>query len=282
MSNAEFKRGRLSHAEMTYIRENLKTLGIDEVSRKINRSIDVIDNFARQEGISYERDISEDKAFQKAEQVALSRELKNSPEWDALKEEFTENELDFFQHRYGKMMSQFKDDVLASEETQIFHLLKFEILMQRNMKGAKRAAQDIRRMEKEISKLVVEYEGQDMPKEVRDVFLAIETQLLSARSAQASKSSEYVKLQEKHSAILKELKATRDQRISRIEDSAKDILGLLKEMQDTKFRNQEGRQQALVNLAVEKEHKRLSEYHQYEDKGLDRPILSAETISDED
>jgi hypothetical protein len=137
-------------------------------------------------------------------------------------------------------------------------------------------------MEKELTKIFQEYEDQDMPDDAKTLVVSMENQLLAARSAQNSKSTEFVKLQEKHSALLKELKATRDQRISRIEDSSKDILGLLKKMQDAKFRAAEGRQQALVNLAVKKEYERLGSYHTYEDGGIDRPILSSETITSED
>ncbi len=272
------KRGRLSHEEMNYIRENVKALGPTEVATKLNRSQSLVEDFARSEGIIYQDDLNDDRAVI---QAALNKELRESPEWEALKQEFTEGELDYFGHRFGKLMSQFKEDVLPTEETQIFQLIKFEILMQRNLKGAKRASGDIRRMENELTKIFNEYEGKDMSDETRTLVLNIENQLLSARSAQNSKSTEFVKLQEKHSSLLKELKATRDQRISKIENSSKDILGLLKAMQDQKFRAAEGRQQALVNLAVEREGERLSEFHQFEDGVVDRPILSADTVGED-
>lgn len=273
------KRGRLSHEEMNYIRENVKELGAFEVGKKLNRSQNLVEDFAKSEGIIFEDESTDDI---QVIQAALNKELRNSLEWEALKQEFTEQECDYFGHRFGKLMAQFKEDVLATEETQIFQLIKFEILMQRNLKGAKRAAGDIRRMENELTKIFAEYENIDMPDNTRNLVLNIENQLLSARSAQNSKSTEFVKLQEKHSALLKELKATRDQRISKIENSSKDILGLLKAMQDGKFRASEGRQQALVNLAVDKESKRLGEYHQYEDGVVDRPILTCDTVGEQD
>lgn len=277
----KYKMGRMSHAEQTWIRENVRTIGIDEVSRKLNRSVETIDNFCRSEGIVYEDDPGDKKSAIKAEEAALAKELKKTPEWEALKEEFTDKELEYFQHRYGKMMAQFQEDVLSSEETQIFHQIKFEILMQRNLKGCKRAQIDIRRLEKEMSQMIIKYENEDMPKDARDLLMALENQLLSLRSAMNSKSTEYVKLQEKHSAILKELKATRDQRITKFQDSDKNIMSLLKEMQTAKFRNEEGRQQALVNLAVKKEEERLTGYHTYEDGTVDQPILSSETLKDD-
>lgn len=273
------KRGRMGHDEMNYIRENVKAHGPAVVAKKLNRSKELVEEFAKKEGIIYEEELNDDKAVI---QAGLNKELRDSPEWEALKQEFTDPELDYFAHRFGKLMAQFKDDILATEETQIFQLIKFELLMQRNLKGAKRATSDIRRMETELSKIFTEHEDMDMTDNTKTMVLNIENQLLSARSAQNSKSTEFVKLQEKHSALLKELKATRDQRISKIENSSKDILGLLKAMQESKFRAAEGRQQALVTLAVNKETERLGEYHTYEDGVLDRPILSADTLGEDD
>lgn len=272
------KRGRMGHDEMKYIRENIKDHGAEAVAKKLNRTTELIAAFAKSEGIAFDEDLKDDISIAQAE---INKELRKSPEWEALKQEFTTDEVDYFAYRFSKLIPQFKDNLLATEETQIFQLLKFEILMQRNMKGAKRASEDIRRMENELAKLYSKYENEDMPDSQRDYAMNIETQLLASRSAQNSKSTEFVKLQEKHSSLLKELKATREQRISKIENSAKDILSLLKDMQNNKFRAAEGRQQALVNLAVEKETRRLGEYHTYEDGGVDRPILSSDTIGDD-
>jgi hypothetical protein len=274
-TSLENKRGRLSHEEMDYIRKNVKLMGSEEVAKKLGRTKNIVENFARSEGIPYNDELLDDA---EVAQAAISKELKESIEWEALRQEFTEQEMEYFGHRYAKLMLQFKEgEVLPTEETQIFQLIKFEILMQRNLKGAKRATTDIRRMENELTKLFSENENEEMSEEVRNLALNIENQLLAARSAQNSKSAEFVKLQEKHSSLLKELKATRDQRISRVESSSKNILALIKNMQQKKFRLQEGRQQALVNLAVEKEKNRLSEYHNYGDNTVDRPLLTPET-----
>jgi hypothetical protein len=132
----EYKRGRLGHPEMNFIRENIKTLGLNETSKHLNRSPDLVSQFARSEGIVYEEDLEDDSLVV---QASINKDLRKSLDWQALQEEFMETELEFFAYRYSKLMSQFKDDVFPTEETQIFQLIKFEILMQRNLKGAKRA-----------------------------------------------------------------------------------------------------------------------------------------------
>lgn len=276
-----YKRGRLNHEEMDYIRKNIATEGPDVISEKLNRSPDLVEDFAKREGIAYDYEKTDESIVQ----AGLNKNLRESIEWQALTEELTEQELNYFAHRYAKFMSQFtasSESVLATEEAQIFQLIRFEILMQRNLKATKRSETDIRRMEKELTKIFDQYAEDDMPDQVRADLLNIENQILAARAANNSKSSELVKLQDKYAALMKDLKATRDQRITKIENSSKDVIGLLKAMQDRNFRAAEGKQQALVSLALDKEMKRLSEYHTYEDGVLDRPILSADTISEDD
>jgi len=272
------KKGRFSIIEMDYIRANIKEKGAAEVAKELNRTEESIREFAKRECIHFEEFTPglEDEA------KLIAQELKDTPEWEALKEEFNEKELEYFLYKYTKYVRQFKDDVLATEENQIFQAIKFELLMRRNLRAVKRAQSDVRRMENEITRLIAKYEGKDMPDNTRTLITNIENQILAARGAMGSRTTEYVKLQEKHSALFKELKATRDQRVSKSENSAKDIFQLLKNMADPRFREKEGRQQTLVKLAVEKEKQRLGDYHTYDDGSLDRQILSAETIGEDD
>jgi len=270
-----WKGGRLSHEEMNFIRKYVKTHGVDAVSNKLNRSPEVIRKFCNADAIIIEGDSVQ--PIQTVVEASIVKQFKKTPEWDALKEELIEQELDYFEFRFGKLVGQFKNDVLPSEETQIFHLIKLEILMQRNLRGAKKSLSDIRRLEMELTKIYGKYtDGKDMPDTIRNFVLNLENQLLSARSAQQSKSTEYVKLQEKHSAIMKELKATRDQRITKADNAKKDFLTLLKQFQEADYREAEGKQMAMVQLATRKEMKRLTEYHEYIDGTVDKPILNAE------
>lgn len=272
------KRGRLSNLEMDYIRNNLKEKGAEAVAKELNRTVETVKEFAKKEAIVYDEYIP-NASF---EANALANRLKETPEWEVIREEFTEKECKYFLYMYGKYMSQFKDDVLPTEENQIFQAIKFELLMRRNLLTVKKTKQDIRRLEEEIIKLINKYEGQDMPDATRNLINNLENQILSMRTSNGARTNEFVKLGEKHSALFKELKATRDQRVSKAENSAKDIFSLLKQMQDPRFREKEGRQQALVKLATEKEKQRLGEYHTYEDGGLDRQILSPNTVGEED
>lgn len=273
--NQEIKRGRFNLEEMNYIKNNIKELGPEAIAKELKRTESSIREFANREGIIYE----EAKPVEIIKKK-ISKELRESPEWEALKSEFTESELNYFAHRYSKLMAQFNEDVFPTEETQIFQVIKFEILMHRNLKTSKKGASDIKRLELELSKIYSKYENGDMSDTERSRVLELENLLVSLRSAQQSKSNEFIKLQEKHSSLFKDLKATRDQRITKFENSKKDILSLIKNFTSNTWREAEGRQQALVSLAVEKERARLSEYIEYDDGGVDKPILSSETVED--
>lgn len=272
------KRGRMSILEQDYIRHNIREKGPDVVAKELNRNVETIKEFAKSEAIPFDEFIPS----LNHEANVLANRFKETPEWEAIKDEFTDKELKYFLHMYGKYMSQFKDDVLPTEENQIFQAIKLELLMRRNLLTVKKGKQDIRHLEEQIMALTEKYSGQDMPDNARNLILNFQNQIMSLKAANGTRTTEFIKLGEKHSALFKELKATRDQRVSKAENSAKDIFTLLKQMQDPRFREKEGRQQSLVKLAVEKEKKRLGEYHTYEDGSLDRQILSADTIGEDD
>lgn len=274
---SEIKRGRLGLPEQKYIKDNIKKLGAEQVAQTLNRNVETVREFAMRKGIVFDDHIpSLDE-----QQVKIVEEFHDTPEWQALEQEFDSGELDYFSHRYAKLMAQFKEDVLPTEETQVFQLIKFELLMNRSLKAAKKGNIDIKRLEAALTSTYAKYKDDDMPDTEKAYASALENQLLSLRAAQTSKSTEFIKLQEKHSSLMKELKATRDQRISKIESSQTDFLSLLKALQEKEFRESAGKQMELVKRSTAKEIQRLGEYHKYADDGVDRPLLSADTIEDE-
>jgi hypothetical protein len=142
------------------------------------------------------------------------------------------------------------------------------------MAEQKRARQDVERLQSQIDD---EYAKSD---DNRDMALinSLESQLSFARTAIPAFASEYVKLIEKKGAISKDLKATRDQRVKRIEDSKSSWAGFIKALEDESFRERTGDTIELEKLAKDKKAKELGEYHTYIDGKIDRPLLNAETV----
>ncbi len=272
------KRGRLGRDEIEYIDFNSGRLTIEEIAEKLDRTATAVREAMRKHvppersGLNLPKD--------EVAKLTIRKGLRNSLAWKQLHEEFDEDELKFFEERFIALVAQFKDDVLATEETQVFLLIKFEILMSRNLKERRRSRDDVARLEKTQAEFFKKNAGKmDSLSESQRIYsLNLETQLQSAKSAEQSRTSEFVKLEEKHQTLMKDLKGTRDQRISKIESSKQSFIGMLKALQDQDVRDHEGRQMELMKIAAAREARRLGEPHTYLDGNQDQPLLSAESV----
>jgi hypothetical protein len=276
----KLKRGRWSKIELKIITEQAGKIPVEEIAASLSRDVETVKNWIRE---NLAIDVSGDEPVPLTEHE-IRNELKSTPDWEELKEQFVEKELQLFEYKYGKMMAQFKPygDVLPTEETQIFLLIKLEILMNRNLKGRARALQDIERLEKEIGKIYEEYSartGKSMDDQVRDRLTNLENQLISSKDAEGSKTREYVDLSAKHSTLMREMNPTRDQRISRIENAKGSFLDLLKSLENDEIRKREGEDMEIMKLAVDVERNRLSSSHQYVDDSIDTPLLTPEAVN---
>jgi hypothetical protein len=103
-------------------------------------------------------------------------------------------------------------------------------------------------------------------------------QLANMRAAEQSKYNEYTTLDKGHQQLMKDLKATRDQRLSRAADGKKNFLDFIKMLQDEDIKEREGRQMAFAKKAHAREVKRLGQDHTYQDGAIDKAVLNAETV----
>lgn len=259
------KRGRFSQDEHEYIIVHAADMTPEEMAAKLNRTPEAIGAYVQSRGISGFTTKSEQE---RAGKLTIRADLRNSEKWRRLKQELTDDEIKFFEEEYVKLFDQFRGNVLASETTQVFDCIKFEILKSRNMMERRKARDDISRLEEERKDA-----GRGDGKR------ELNAQLKDAREYEQSRTREYVALQERHDALMKSLKSTRDQRIHEIESGKETILGLLKALQRQEVSEQEGREMELMRMAGEKEYKRLGQLHEYEDGTLDRPILSPDTVN---
>ena len=106
----------------------------------------------------------------------------------------------------------------------------------------------------------------------------LETQLSFARNSISSYTNEYTKLLNEQQKISKDLKATREQRIKRIEDGKSSWVGLIRMLEDEEIRENEGRRMEILNMATEKSKEKLLEYHTYADDIVDKPFLIPDDV----
>ena len=260
------KRGRLSNDEARYITENAEDISIEEIAANLERDPTTIENFIKKNltiGLS------------EFEQAAY--DLEDRPYWIELRQQFSQEELELFKYHWGRIISQFKDDVFPTEELQVVDVIKLELLMNRGLKQNKSNIDQITAFEE----LVRTERATDPYEQDRDYILNLERQIASLRAAQESLNRDYRDLQTKKSAMLKEMKGTREQRIKRLEDSKQSFVGWVTHlMQNPNLTQQYGLEMEKMRLAMEKEKGRLSNFHQYEDGQVDQPFLTPDTVKD--
>lgn len=270
------KKGRLNADEKSFIISNAGKMPIEAIAAHLDRSLDTVRDYA-----SLQRPASAAPATQvsaAAERLQIRQELLQTEAWRNLKQEFTADEIKFFEESYCKLMAQFSGDVLASEEIQVFQSCKFELLMSRNLKERKKARDDIEKLENMQAAIMLRVSGGVPATEDHELSLQIDSQLRMAKQDEIARTAEYTKLHERHEALMKSLKGQRDQRINKIQDSKVNFLSVLKDLANRDVQRREGRQMELIKLAGKAEYERLGRPHTYEDGNEDSPILSADTV----
>ena len=135
------KMGRISKGEEKFIRENLN-LGFEELATELDREPESILTFIKKKVAKGDFDSPIWMAEPNSEEQAQF-DLTFRPYWVELKQQFTEGELELFKYHWARIISQFKDDVIPTEELQVVDLIKLELLMNRSLKYNKENIEQI-------------------------------------------------------------------------------------------------------------------------------------------
>lgn len=266
------KRGQLGLDEEKFITDNINVLSVEQIAEQLNRNIDPIKRYIDEQQL-YSLD-------DKTENEILKHKLHSKTFWNEILRQFDEDsgELEYFENTWIGLIKQFREDVLPAEELQIKQFITIDILINRSMKERKRHISETEKLQKLVDK---EY---DKPEDQRDIprLANLETQLNFARNSIASYTNEYTKLLNEQQKISKDLKATREQRIKRIEDGKSSWVGLIRMLEDEQIREKEGREMEILNMATQKTKQLLYSYHQFLDHKVDSPILCPEALENND
>ena len=261
------KTGRLSREEWIFIEENCEKYAPEEIARRLDRDIDPI--------IKYLRRIGKSQNKTQALVVQAEYDLKSRPYWKELKLQFSEDELELFLHHWKEIVAQFRKDVMKTEELQIVDTIKLEILMNRALREQRESEIRVKSLEQEMNVL----KTRPMAEQDREQIFSIERQIASMRAAKESLSREYKDLYSKKESAFKNLKATREQRIQKLENNKTTLAGLIdKILRDPEFFEEQGKYLEKMRFAMENEKARLSDYHKYDDGTLDQPLLNSDTV----
>ena len=97
------KKGRLSKAEARYITQNADSMPAEDIAANLDRDPNSIQTFIKKKL---------KKGLSTLEQAAY--ELEERPYWIELEQQFTADELTLFKYHWGRIISQFKDDVFPT------------------------------------------------------------------------------------------------------------------------------------------------------------------------
>ncbi len=260
------KKGRFSKEEERTIGRLINSMTPEDIAIQLDRDTESVVNFIKRKfNIGTSRE----------EQAAYS--LENRPYYKELRQQFTDEELELFKYHWSRMVSQFKNDVLPTEEVQIVDTIKLELLMNRCLKGNKENIEQINTYDH----MIQDERARDKDQQDIDYIINLERQVASLRASQESLNKDYRELQAKKSTMLKEMKGTREQRIKRLEDSKLSFTAWVGTMmQDPDIMKKYGIEMEKMKLAMENEKARLSVYHKYEDGTIDQPFLTPDTVKD--
>lgn len=270
------KSGRISKAELEYISENIHT-DYKQVAAYLDRNPDSVLEFIKRKVA--QGDLVKPKWMDnQTDEEQAKYDLTFRPYWIELKNQFTNEELELFKYHWARIISQFQDDVIPTEELQVVDLIKLELLMNRALKGNKENLEQI-----SVLDALITAERQRDPDQIdRDQLFNMERQVASLKASQESLNKDYRELQTKKNSMLKEMKATREQRVKRFEDSKSSFAGWMAYLvSNPEITQSYGLEMEKMRLAMDKEKDRLSKFHKYTDDMVDQPFLTPDTVRDE-
>lgn len=269
------KKGRISKDEENFIKENIN-LDHNRIATELDRTPDSILDFIKRKVAKGDLPTPHwlDDSYK---EERAHYDLTFRPYWSELQQQFTEEELKLFQYHWARIISQFKDDVIPTEELQVVDLIKLELLMNRALKHNKENIEQIAALDA----LIVLERQRDPDQMDKDSLFNMERQVASLKASTESLNKDYRELQTKKNSMLKEMKATREQRVKRLEDSKQNFTSWMAYLvTNPDVASAYGLEMEKMRLAMEKEKERLSGFHKYTDEAVDQPFLTPETVKD--
>lgn len=267
------KAGRFSKSDEAYMLKNYKTISPEEIAGQLQRNPATVKKYIEEKLWKGEGPVRELSGN-------FELDITRSPVWAEIQQQFDETELKSFLYHFANMIAQFKYDVLATERMQIIDAVRIEILMHRSLTRLSKAREEIASIDRDIKIAKDTMDDDDPMKKLTLANLKVDKG--AAEAGIGGFNKEYKELLDKKTSILKDLKATRSERIKRIEDS-KETIGsyIAKIMAEPQLRKELGIEIEKMRLAKQVEYNRLSEYHTYVDGSIEQPILNSDNVKED-
>ncbi len=267
--------GPWSYDDRKFIEENAEILHYEDIATRLGRNPDAVRDYIENKLKKRVGSSSRTEAVRTVEY-----KIRRSLIWKELEKQFSQDELSYFVYEWERVVAQFREDILPTEESQVIDYIRFSILMNRILTQQQQNKLELEQLETELLDL-----RQKDNKETEDL-RRIETlgaQIAMRRAAQENLSKEYLDVSTKKAQILKDMKATRDKRVQNLESSKESYIHFMRKIAvDPNIRHQLGLEMEKLRLAMKKEEERLSQAHTYIDGRNDKPILNYKTIMEEE
>lgn len=257
----KMKTGKWSDEENRLFIENVDRMNEHELSLLLNRSVESIRKAKKRFEVTKTK-------------VEIEQEVQRGHQWEWLKTEFTGPEIEYFKKEYANLSSQFRGDILPVEENELFMLIKTDILMHRLQEQMRKGEDQLLKVRDIYIKALTDSEGTEQDKEK---LTALNTHMQSLENANRSLLNHLINLKKSYQDSMKNLKATRDQRLAKSTDKNTNFADMLKYINDEKNRKAEGEWTEMFRKGIAKQKTKLTEYHQYADGEVDKPIFNTET-----
>lgn len=266
---SENRTGNWTKADLKFMEENHLSMSIADIAAQLQRNPETVAQYIKKRlGYTEHEKYSKKATF----------DIQKSPTWKNLIKQFSPDELDTFVYNWGNLMAQFKYDVLPSERMQLIEVCRLEAIINR-------ISEKLYEVDILVKGAQAELDEQRLkPIEERDMSRIgrLEVVISTCNTSHREMTREFKELLERKDTILKSMRATREQRIKQILDNKETIqTWMAKIVDDQDLRKSLGIEMRKQQLAMEVELARLSDYHTYADGSLEQPILSAETIKED-
>lgn len=262
------KRGVLSMEERNYIERNVHDMTVQEIADNLDRTTTPIQKYIDENTL-----LVKDKVYSD-ELELLKDKLRNRYYYEQISQNYTANELKYFENAWADIMFNLKEDVESTEESQLLDHIDTRIRLNRNARAIKALMEE----QEELDKIFAGMQGGGKTDEDFKVLMDLNERKSQIGQTFSAYSKEHKELSMIAANTEKSLKVQRNQRLEKIENSKDSWAGLLKRLQEDKFRTRVGIEAEIMARETDLARLELSKPHQYEDQSYDLPLLNKESV----
>jgi len=258
-------KGRFTLQDERFILENYTTLPVAEIAQRLDRSITSVKSWYKRNNIVPPNIKSgEDK------DLHLKKQLYGEPFFETVRKQLTQDELDSFIRGWITIVTQFDQDILASEKLSLKKYLLLEIMHDRSTQLQKNFMEDL---EQKRIDLVKCKESSNYKK-----INSLTNEIAECNNNYNNALRQTLDIAKQQTVAQKELKMSREQRVKDVRSAKENWGKTLELLSNESIRDEISKELEILRAAKDNSKMKLMKYHRFIDNKEDNPLLSYETI----